>query len=59
MVWRPGQYTNQAIAINIKDEADLIDWISNNEIAYDEVKMVFNNKTITKVNIIVLTGPTK
>ena len=46
------------ITINTKDEPDLTDRISKNEIANDEVKMIFNNNTVKNANIIALTRPT-
>ena len=46
------------ITINTKDEPDLIDRISKKEIAYDEVKMIFDNNTVKNANIIALTRPT-
>ena len=50
--------SGNVITINTKDEPDLVDRISKNEIAYDEVKMIFNNNTVKNANIIALTRPT-
>ena len=50
--------SGNVITINTKDEPDLTDRISKNEMANDEVKMIFNNNTVKNANIIALTRPT-
>ena len=44
--------SGKVINIATKDAADLMDWVSKDEIAYDEVKTIFNDKIVKSVDLI-------
>ena len=50
--------SGKIITIDVKDTSNLMYQISKNEITYDEVKMIFNNKISSAVDKIALTNPT-
>ena len=44
--------SGKVINIATKDAADLMDWVSKDEIAYDEVKTIFNDKIVKSVDLV-------
>ena len=49
--------SGKIITIDVKNTSNLMYQISKNEITYDEVKMIFNNKISSAVDKIALTNP--
>ena len=42
----------KVINIDTKDAADLMDWVSKDEIAYDKVKTIFDDEIVKSADII-------
>ena len=57
MTTRIKEKSSKVQTIDPKDAADLMDQVSKNEITYDEVKTIFNDKIIKSASIIGLEKP--